>query len=110
MPRGTLNRLDAAISLKPSKISVLVGINDVQRGLVSVENTVACIALMWDKISAAGIQPIAITYPTMNSSIITNRVQLNEQIRREAALRSLVVVDFAKLENIKTVDGNEVTR
>lgn len=103
LPRGVLQRVQTSIALHPSQISVLIGINDLDAGWnVPVADVISCITQVWDTISAAGIEPIALTYGRMTA--FTGWQQLNPLIRAEAAKRGLRVVDFETI-TYTSIDG-----
>lgn len=100
--RGMLARLDEAIELNPTRISVLIGVNDINSWAVSQTDVISCITMVWDRISSVGIEPIAMTYGLMPA--MKGVVELNASIRMEAARRHLTVVDFETIVPYITVD------
>ena len=103
VPRGVLLRVQEAISVHPSQISVLIGANDLNSWNVSEADVLSCIVQVWTAIQAAGIEPIALTYETM--PLMNGIVELNSNIRAEASKRGIRVVDFETIPGIVTVDG-----
>jgi lysophospholipase L1-like esterase len=101
--RGVLLRVQEAISVHPSQISVLIGANDLNSWNVSEADVLSCIVQVWTAIQAAGIEPIALTYETM--PLMNGIAELNSNIRAEASKRGIRVVDFETIPGIVTVDG-----
>lgn len=103
-PRGLEARLFEVTDLSPTLVSVLIGINDVNAfTLGNVVETANRIAVIWQKIRAAGCEPIAMTYPIIPG--LTLESELNAQIRLRASENGVRLVDVETLGSLPTTDG-----
>jgi lysophospholipase L1-like esterase len=100
--RGMTWRIHELIALHPTQGVVFAGYNDLTRG-VSNDLIVKCLADLWWRLQANGIEPIAVTYPKVQ--VNTEKVAaLNVAIREAAKSAGIRLVD-AETVDVPTVDG-----
>lgn len=107
--RGLIGRLNTIIDARPTQVSVLIGINDINSYNISIADVVSCIEEVWNRISIAGIEPIAMTYAQMDDSILHSSKELNSSIRSAAIRNGIRLVDAENIPGYtyqhQTIDG-----
>src|SRR5262249_28367874 len=99
---GVLHRLDAVIDLKPRRVFLMIGINDLGRGF-PVELVAAHIQLVAQSLLERGIVPVVqATLYTSHRGFNDKVSALNELTRAWCAAKSVVYID---LNDVLSADG-----
>lgn len=109
--RGVLARLDAVIEIRPSRIELMIGVNDISRGISQAE-TLANVQLIVDRLHASGalvkllhVLPVSPAYvhPRMTSREMNERItQLNARL---LGIRGAVHIRHIPSEEAYQPDG-----
>ncbi len=99
---GVLNRLEDVVSLKPRRVFLMIGINDVRRDF-PVELVEAHIELAAERLLNSGITPIVQSTLYVSNEKLNEKVMvLNAMTRAWCAERSILYID---LNDILAADG-----